>query len=63
MIEMKVSGMTCEHCVNAVRSAVAAIPGVAGVAVDLAAGTVRVEGSPDPAALRAAIEEEGYALA
>ncbi|MDE2514414.1 MAG: heavy-metal-associated domain-containing protein [Rhodospirillales bacterium] len=62
MIELKVSGMTCQHCVHAVTAAVGALPGVRGVAVDLAAGTVRVEGSPDPAALRAAIEEEGYSL-
>lgn len=59
-----VSGMTCDHCVRAVQSEVGKVPGVASVAVDLAAGrvTVQSEGPVDSAAVRAAVEEAGFEL-
>ena len=60
MLEMSVTGMTCGHCVRAVSEAVSHLPGVVGVAVDLEGERVRVHGLPDPAAVRCAIEEEGY---
>ncbi|AIC72975.1 Putative metal-binding protein [Mycobacteroides abscessus] len=62
---LKVSGMTCGHCVAAVREQVAAVPGVTGVQVDVATGTVTVTSSgPLPAeAVHAAIRAAGYALA
>ncbi len=62
MVELTVTGMTCAHCVRAVTEAVSAVPGTAGVAVDLGSGKVRVDGEPDFAALRAAIEAEGYGV-
>lgn len=40
-----VTGMTCDHCVHAVRTELGALPGVTAVAVELDAGgtsTVRV---------------------
>jgi copper chaperone CopZ len=60
-----VTGMTCEHCVRAVTEEVGAIPGVTDVEVDLASGrvTVTAESEPDPAAVAAAVDEAGYALA
>jgi len=60
-----VTGMTCDHCVQAVRSEVGNIPGVASVAVDLAAGQVTVQSQEpvDPAAVQAAVEEAGFELA
>lgn len=59
-----VTGMTCQHCVNAVTEEVGRIPGVTGVQVDLASGQVTVEGTtPDEAAMRAAVDEAGYELA
>jgi copper chaperone len=60
-----VSGMTCSHCVNAVRSEISAIPGVSEVEVDLAAGKVTIAADPQPAvaAVRAAVEAAGYELA
>ena len=60
-----VTGMSCEHCANAVRAEVGALPGVTEVDVDVAAGKVRVTGSPVPgdAALREAIGEAGYEFA
>jgi len=59
-----VTGMTCQHCVNAVRSEVGEVPGVTAVDVDLTAGSVTVtsETPIDVAALRAAVDEAGYAL-
>ena len=59
-----VEGMTCDHCVRAVQSEVGKVPGVASVAVDLAAGRVTVQSQEpvDPAAVRAAVEEAGFEL-
>lgn len=56
-----VTGMSCEHCVAAVTQAVGALDGVEAVAVDLAAGSVRVDGTGvSDDAVRAAVAEEGY---
>lgn len=63
MLELRVTGMDCDHCVHAVSGAVRAVPGTESVSVDLASGVVRVQGAPDAAAVRAAIEEEGYKVA
>jgi copper chaperone len=54
--------MSCEHCATAVRAELGKLPGVAGVEVDVAAGSVRISGSPLPGdtALREAVEEAGY---
>ena len=52
-VVFNVSGMSCQHCVNAITSEVGAVDGVAEVEVDLAAGTVRVTGARlDEAELR-----------
>jgi copper chaperone CopZ len=59
----EVTGMTCGHCQTAVETEVGAVPGVTGVDVDLAAGRVEVHGDADDGAVRAAIEEAGYAAA
>ena len=60
-----VTGMTCQHCVNAVTEEVGAVDGVTGVTVDLATGRVDVESAaPVPAdALAAAVDEAGYEIA
>jgi copper ion binding protein len=60
---LEVHGMSCGHCVSAITSAVSSLSGVTGVAVDLEAGSVRVEGTPDAAAVTAAIEDAGYDVA
>jgi copper chaperone len=61
----QVIGMTCGHCVNAVTSEVAQIPGVDEVHVDLASGqlTVTSRADVDRQVLQAAVDEAGYALA
>jgi copper ion binding protein len=59
-----VTGMTCEHCVNAVSTEIGKLPGVAGVTVDLASGlvTVRSAAALEQAAVAAAVDEAGYQL-
>ena len=61
----QVLGMTCEHCVRAVREEVGLLDGVRAVEVDLASGTLRVDVDPQvgTGAVRAAVEEAGYRLA
>ena len=61
MIKLNVTGMSCEHCVGAVRNALAGVAGVETVVdVSLDRGEAILEGSPEIAVLLAAIEEEGY---
>jgi copper chaperone len=59
-----VSGMTCGHCVSSVRAEVSQISGVTEVNVDLVGGAVTVtsEAPLDEDAIRAAVDEAGYAL-
>jgi copper chaperone len=60
-----VTGMTCDHCVAAVRDEVGKVDAVTSVGVELASGTVTVESERpvDPAAVRAAVAEAGYEVA
>lgn len=58
--ELNVQGMTCGSCVKHVTAALDKLPGVTGVEVDLSAGRVRVNGSPDTAAFIAALDDAGY---
>jgi len=60
MVRLKVSGMTCNHCVMAVKKALSRVPGVERAEVSLERGEALVEGNADPKALIRAVEEEGY---
>jgi copper chaperone len=59
-----VSGMSCQHCVNAVSTEIAKLPGVTGVSVDLATGSVAVTSAAQlaDADVAAAVDEAGYEL-
>ena len=59
-----VTGMTCGHCVSAVTEEVTQVPGVTAVDVDLASGglTVTSDAPVEETAVRAAVEEAGYAV-
>ncbi|PJI93651.1 heavy-metal-associated domain-containing protein [Luteimicrobium subarcticum] len=64
---LDVTGMTCGHCVHAVTEELTALDGVAGVDVELQAGgtshvTVTTTTDVPEDALRAAVDEAGYAL-
>lgn len=63
-IELSITGMTCDHCVNSVTGALKDVEGVkdAVVSLDEKRATVTAE-SVDIAALIAAVEEEGYEAA
>lgn len=60
MTTYRVENMTCSHCVRTVEAAIHAVDATAVVAVDLTAGTVRVDGSVDPQRVVPAIREAGY---
>lgn len=60
-LELRIDGMTCNHCVAAVTAALRQCPGVATVQVDLAAGRAVVAGEPlDAEQLIAAVAVAGY---
>jgi copper chaperone CopZ len=62
-VALAIEGMTCGNCVRHVQAALARVPGVAAVSVDLARGEARLSrqpGTADLAALVAAVEAAGY---
>lgn len=66
-VEMRVRGMTCDHCVEAVTGEIGALPGVRSVRVDLVSGgdsivTVMAEPMPDEDACATAVDAAGYLL-
>ena len=60
MIQLKVTGMTCNHCVTHVTNALEGVAGVREAKVSLEKGEAVVEGSARAADLIAAVKEEGY---
>lgn len=63
--ELQVSGMTCTHCEQMVRTELTAVPGVTGVEADATTGRVLVqhERLVERAAVEAAVREAGYEVA
>lgn len=61
---ISVTGMTCANCVRHVRDALAEIPGVRTVDVDLATerATLDVEREIERETLRSALEAQEYGL-
>jgi copper chaperone len=60
---LKIEGMSCKHCVSSITKAIEALPGIAKVAVNLAAKNVAVEYDSSQISLdkiKAKIEEQGY---
>lgn len=60
---LKVSGMSCGHCVHTVRSALEGTDGVEFVAVDLGKGRAEVEFDESKTTARAlagVVSDEGY---
>jgi copper chaperone len=57
-----VSGMTCGHCAESVRSELSKLDGVTAVDVDLATGKVEIASTApiDDASVAAAVDEAGY---
>ena len=61
-IKLRIDGMHCGGCQNAVRQVLTSVPSVSAVTVDLAAGNAIVEAGADvdPAKLVSAVEQAGY---
>ena len=60
-VRLNVSGMTCMHCVGAVKDALATVDGVDEVIeVTLDPGTATVKGDASTESLIAAIKQAGY---
>ena len=57
------SGMHSRRCVRVISARVSDVAGVQTVEVDVRTGVVRVTGQADPAAVRAAIADVGFAVA
>jgi len=60
VVELIISGMTCNHCVARATKALEAVPGVDTAAVTLEPGGAVVKGDADVEALTAAVREAGY---
>jgi copper chaperone len=55
---VKISGMSCGHCVASVKKALSSVPGIENLEVTI--GQATFEGNVDMEAVKNAIEEEGY---
>lgn len=61
--KLNVTGMTCNHCVHSVKSALEDVAGVRTARVDLDAGTAIVDyddGTTEPRELTTAVADAGY---
>ena len=63
-VQVRVAGMTCQHCVMSVTEEVGELDGVRAVEADLASGAVTVlsERELDPQEIAAAVGGAGYRL-
>ena len=60
--EIRVSGMTCQHCVKTVKNALIEIDGIEDVIIDLESGIVKIEGDIDIKKVEDSIRGVGYAV-
>ncbi len=61
--EIEITGMSCQHCVNAVKSALEKIPGVTRVEVSLGSAVLESTRDVPRDELDRALDDEGYRLA
>lgn len=61
-MHIQIEGMTCQHCQRAVQEALAEVPGVESVRVDLETGSAWVDGAAKPDQVREAVLEAGYSI-
>lgn len=62
MIEFKVEGMSCQHCVAAVTRSVHEVDPTAKVEVNLEAGSVSIDSRTAVESLERAIDDAGYSV-
>ncbi|MEN8214553.1 MAG: cation transporter [Pseudomonadota bacterium] len=60
VIHLRVTGMTCNHCVMHTKKALESVPGVESVEVILEPGAATVSGNVESDKLIAAVKEAGY---
>lgn len=58
--ELNIEGMTCDHCVRAVKGALERVSGVERAEVDLEGQRASAFGAADVQVMLRAVEEEGY---
>jgi copper chaperone len=65
MATIKITGMSCNHCVMAVTKALNGVEGIKGVKVDLSRGEATFDeaGPVDMDTVRAEIKKAGYEVA
>ena len=60
MTTVKISGMRCQHCVNATIQALEAIAGVSNVSIDLDKGEASFEGDVSSETIKETIAKIGF---
>ncbi len=60
VIHLKITGMTCNHCVMHTKKALESVSGVESVEVTLEPGAANVTGNADNAVLISAVKNAGY---
>ena len=60
MASVKIEGMSCQHCVGAVKDAIEALTGVSSVVVDLEKGEATYQGDVDPVAVAQVVTSIGF---
>lgn len=65
MTRIKIEGMSCQHCVNAVTQALSDLDGISDVKVSLETMDAVFEstGQVDMKTIRKAVEDQGYKVA
>jgi copper chaperone len=59
---LRIKGMSCGHCVQAVDTALRRVAGVKEVKVSVGEAVITTEGQPDETRLREVIQDEGFDL-
>ena len=60
---VSISGMSCSHCVRAVFTALAGVPGIERADVSIGRAVIDHDGTVTPEAIRDAIAVAGYEVA
>lgn len=60
MTTVKIKGMSCNHCVNSVREALAKLPDIKNISIDLEAGEASYEGEVSAESVKQAIAAIGF---
>lgn len=60
---VRIEGMTCRHCVRAVFTALAAVPGIARADVVIGVAEIEHDGSVTIEAIQEAVGVAGYSIA